>query len=468
MLRRLNFNVRPRAAEPVLGAIQPPLEKLYELQAEALIVRDAAGQPVRLGEAVFVLEGGRLSLFDPSAGSFEAGKRWEAPLGVDMARIHGRGFAAWAAGMIGGLSSDGSMFVLAGRGGCFGVATATGKQRWRYEVADPMVAGLNWVALGGDWLAVLGVGGQITAVDVRTGKRVLSRKLAGQAWLAAPQIGGGTLAVAHGMRIMQLSVFDLNRDALLGTIDLSRSAQVHLTADGLLLVCDGGSLRMIEPVLGINRDIWSVGLVKSSYPAIVGATHAQVMVSPSSRSGLIELRSLADGGRIVRTFQTRAIRGAAAAPCWARIAGGRLYVITSQARGGAAQVLDGRLRYTPVPSLQAFDLASGELLWATELSVGGQVNVFLMLPEICRGHVGVGVKQHATQPSTVMIIDGRSGRIVQKVELPAVVQAGGAAVARLHARHLWLGGPAISNGRMTLETHDALRVYGKKEPGRQQ
>ncbi len=472
VLKRFDSGVRhPRpASPPVLASIRPPLEKLYEVKGDSIILRGSEGRAIRAGRSVFVLNGSRLSLFDPSAGSFQSGKRWEAPLPLDAKRLYRYGFSSWSSAMLGGLSSDGSVFAMSSRAGFYGLDVRTGKLLWRRNAGESLVSGLNWMAMGEDRLVVLNSTGGVTGLDLRTGKQAFAHSVprGDLPWRAAPQISGGLLLTIHGRTDWHATVFDLGRKRTLGTIPLARGrGQALLTPDGLVIICDGRSLRLVEPVMGMKQNIWSVRLAQNLQPVVLAATSTHVIVSPNHQSGLIELRSLAEYGRIVRSFQTRSVGGNAAVPCGARVVGGRLYVVAGMANSSSRQaVYMGRLSYVRGPSLQAFDLASGKLLWSAKLSgAGAATNLYVMPIEVCRDHVGVLVKQHYNRPSTAMLVEGRTGRAVQKVEIPGVQIKPG--IRRLdHLRHMWLGGPVITDGRMLLETYAALQVYGKKARGR--
>jgi hypothetical protein len=188
-----------------------------------------------------------------------------------------------------------------------------------------------------------------------------------------------------------------------------------------------------------------------------------VVVSPSNKSGVVELRSLVHHGMIERSYQTEAVGGQTAVPISAALVGDRLYVVAGQPTGSNRNsILTGRLTYTMNPSLQVFDRATGELLWLANLAFGGAHPYTYVMPlEICRSHVSVLVKsQHYTRPSTAVLIDDRTGKIVQKFTVPG---AQGVAVQMRYFRHMWLSGPVIINGRVVLETHKGLWVYGGRQ-----
>jgi len=452
--------------QPLAVSLAPPLAQLFGGGDEALILRDAAGQAVRHEQALFLLRGDRLCLFDPAAESFQQGLRWEAAVPLDSERLYRFGFASWAYGMVCGLSKDKSVFVAACRGGFLGVDVKTGKMRWHKGTDDSVVSRMQSLALGEDQLVVLDSTGSIVGLDLATGKQAFSHSItvAQLPWRAPAQIAGHLLVTVHGRTQWRASVYDLDSGKLLGSIPLGATGgQVQVTGDGLVLACDGRELRLIEPVLGLNQPIWSVGLPGQHGPMILTATDTQAAVSPADNSGLIELRSLVHHGMIERSFQTEAVGGQTAVPVSAALVGDRLYVVAGQLAGGNRNaILTGRLSYVENPSLQVFDRASGELLWVANLAFGGaQPYSYVMPLEVCRSHVSVLVKsQHYTRPSTAVLIDDRTGKIVQKFTVPG---AQGVAVQMRYFRHMWLSGPVIINGRVVLETHKGLWVYGGRQ-----
>ncbi|KKL93189.1 hypothetical protein LCGC14_1877160, partial [marine sediment metagenome] len=264
------------------------------------------------------------------------------------------------------------------RRGFFGLDVRTGKLRWRKNANDTLVRNMNSARFGAGELIVLGHpsgAGTLTSLDPATGKTTWTHQLSRtqSPWRSAPQIRGGMVLVVHGRTDWAASLYDLASKKLLGTIPLGRGkGQAHVTGDGLVVVSDGKSIRLIEPMLGVDQPIWTVRLVESLQPTILGATDTHVIVSPSNSSPLVELRSLAHHGGITRSFHTRAMSGRPAIPARARIVGDRLYVVAAQLpASGRGQLFNGRLAYLRGPSLHAFDLTTGKELWATRLTVAG-------------------------------------------------------------------------------------------------
>ncbi len=468
-LKQFDSSLRsPRSGPTALNvSIQPPLVKLQSVAGAALVLRRPNGLPVRLGKHLFILKGAKLVMLDPTAGSFSAGTSWEAPLPMDTNRMFRYGFSSWSMAMVGGVSTDKSAVVVACRGGFYGVDIRTGKILWRKTASDSMITRLNWMAVGDDRLVVLDSSGKISALDIRSGKLVFTHNIPSNQtpWRGEPQVRGGMLLTIHGRTKWMATVFDLGRKRALGSIGLGSSrSQAHLTADGLVIANDGASLRLVEPVLGMQQDIWKVALAGASQPAILGATDTHAILSPSYQSGLIELRSLADYGRIQRSFSTRRIGGDTAVPIWARVVDKQLYVVAGTATGtNRSAIFSGRLSYARSPSLQVFDTTTGKLQWSANLSMQGpNLNLYVMPVEVCRTHVTTLVKQSYNIPSYGLVLDRRTGRLVQKIEIPGVQPQRGVR-AMHHMRHYWIGSPALAQGRMLLETHKAFQVYGTKK-----
>ena len=213
----------------------------------------------------------------------------------------------------------------------------------------------------------------------------------------------------------------------------------------------------------MTESIWSVDLNAGARPVILGTTDKHVLISPGHDSDLVEMRSLADYGRIERSFTTRRMAGNTAVPMRARLLGDRVYVLTGMSVGSnRVNMLMNMQSYFRSPSLQVFDVATGKLKWAADLAKFGAGSSQTVMPiEVCRTHVGILVKQNYTQPAYAMLFDAHSGRNVQEVALPGMQpQRGGQSY--IHMKYYWLGSPVFASGRFLLETPKAIQFYGRK------
>ncbi len=469
--KRFASQLRPVRPSPLVlpGPIKPPLERIFagsQNQAEAqMILRHADGRPIRCGKSLFLLYGSRICRFDPSKTSFDKAIEWKTTSLLDSARLYRwynpHSFQA-------GLSSDSSTLVVGSRGGFTGVDVRTGKVRWRYTAGKMLLRRLFALTIADDRIAVLTYDGGIYVMDMRSGKELWNHKVNRKEipWLSVPQIAGGVLLTRHGRSGRKASVFDINTGKLLGETPLGkRSIQAYLTPDGLVVACDGRMLRLIEPILGANKPIWEFDFTAKLSPSILGVTRTHVFVSPISGSGLVEMRSLAGYGRISRTFQTQPIDGKTAVPVMTRLAGNRLYVVAcSQTHSSRVALSVGRACYFGGPSLHAFDLITGEACWPVDLVPPGasRRHRYSVIPfQIGRGHVGVLVSNSSYNHNpAAMVIDASTGKVVQRFSLPNAMP-----INRLHRafRHRMISSPVITAGRLVLETHKGLEVYGQKQ-----
>lgn len=470
ILRRFRSRRRPLRPGPYEqpGFIQPPLAQLIFAEGAATILRGSDARAVRLGDSVFLLREDRLSLFDTAAKTYKEAIKWETTLPVNKDRIYRHPFSAWAFTISAGLTDDAAMLAVITRGGFVGVEVEGGKVVWKHDLAQPAVSRMYAVTMAGDQFVVLTSTGDISVWDKRTGERVRQHRIARNqlSFRVPPQVAGGMLLVGHGRTEMMVTLFDMNTWKSLGTVVAGRFgvAQACLTADGLLVVSNGNSLKLIEPVSGMDRPIWSVGLGRDRHPRILFLTDTHVLVLSDRSKGLMQLRSLADDGRVVMTYRTDFGRGRKALPVRATVVGNRLYVL-----GGStftySHISPGAsvASYAKDPSLHAFDLATGKRLWkSVDLSpVGGGTYVYVMPFEIGRRYIcALSKAQPFTRPATLRIIDSRTG---QEAQDPITVPGVRAAKRSPHQYMMLGASPVMTDGRLILDTPKGVMVYGKKD-----
>lgn len=468
-----------RAARPLYtGRLRLPLTKLHDSATDASILRGMDGLAVRHAGGIFLLRGNKLSLFAPSSKSFADGVKWTVTLPLRPDRIY-----AYSGGLqygpMAALSADGSTLLVAvSRGGAAAVDLKTRKLLWRVPVADSRIARMYAMTFGDDRLAILGSAGEVCVLDVRTGKELWRHSVPRQEmpWRLPPQIAGGLLLTVHGRSEWKATVFDMSSKKSLGTVRLARSySQARLTDDGLLVVNDGQSLRLIEPVLGIDRPLWSLGLNRNLQPAIMAMNDGNVLLSPNVNSGIVQVRSLVDFGRSVKGLLAATapeggnpIPGTPHAPCRAWVRGKHLYLVTGSGPTSYRYMgLSGAQTYVMAPMLQAFDLTTGERLWAK--SVAPQMvrsYAYVMPPAVGQKHVAVLVKpQSYNLPSQIKVLDKATGAEVYKIDVAAgkVVRVAGRVRINPHYRHMAVAGPVMCAGKLVVETPERIEVHGRKD-----
>jgi outer membrane protein assembly factor BamB len=460
---------RPTAMALAPEALVLPLAKLYAGEGPAMILRDDEGQPLRAAGAVFILQGEQLTLLDASADTYADATKWQARLPIDVNRMYQYGYSGRAFSLAGCLSADGGVVAVCTRGGFAGVEVRTGKVLWQKPAADPAVSGMFALATSAGQIAAVPNTGAVQVFDAASGQEVWKHAIPQQqlALRGPPQFGGGLLLVPHGRTEPMATVFDLATRRALGSIRLTTSnvTQFDLTGDGLVLASDGRTLRLVEPVLGIDQPIWTLNLAANLQPCLLAATDAYAVLSPNINSSVVEVRSLDDEGGVRRTFQASAVSGRSAMPFSAMIGGERLFVLGgSQPNYSRQNVLSARgVIQIQEPSLHAFDLVTGKTLWQADLSTGGGQPLLVQVGQT-RQHLVVVAKENAiTRPARLLIIDAQTGKVAQKIELPTVQNLPQPAG---YFQHMAMSAPAAAGGRLVVETLKGIEVYGTKEaPG---
>ncbi len=465
ILKRLTAQLPPprTIATNLPGPITTPLKQIFRgPKSEAtLILRGGDGQPVRCDESLFLLIGGRIARFNPAAATFEEAIQWKTATVMDTRNIF-RTNTPYV--LRAGLTDDSTVLVVAFHlGGIVGADAKTGKVLWRQSSSEKIVSRLHSMTMDGNRLVVQTYDGEIIVLDMHNGKETWRTRVSPKRanWSAPPQITSGEessktdgiLLVSHNRgNTKQTVAFDMSTGKLLGSIALSRTGQAHLTPEGLILICDGKSLRLIEPILGMDRSVWSIDMQPGH--AIIGATDTHVIVSPVAGSNVVELRSLTDNGRIVRTFQCKS-----STPNGAVIVGNRLYVITDTQTHSRHLPVTGRISAGIASTLNAFELTSAKMLWSMDLRANPArpTRTFIMPLQIGRNHLCTLLKEQGYRSSPVaMIIETTKGKLVQKLTLP---DANSINRAQRYSRSALQSSPAITPGRLVVETHNGLEVY---------
>ena len=468
----------PRVGRVYTGRLRLPLAKLYDSAADASVLRGPDGLAVRHAGGIFILRGTKVSHFVPSPKSFADGLKWTVSLPLDRSRVYS--YSGWRYCPMAALSADRRVLLIATRGGVAAIDLKTRKLLWQVPLRDSRISRMYSMAFADDRLAILTSTGAVHVLDVHTGKELWRHSVPRQdlPWRLPAQIAGGLLLTVHGRSEWKATVFDMSSKKSLGTVRLARSySQARLTADGLLVVNDGQSLKLIEPVLGIDRPLWSLGLNRNLQPAILAINDGNVVLSPNVNSGIIQVRSLVDFGRSAKSLQaTTAVKagapmgrtGSAYAPCRAWVRGKHLYVVTGRSPTSYRYMgLSGVHTYVMAPMLQAFDLTTGERLWVK--SIAPQVArsyAYIMPPEVGQKHLAVLIKsQSYSRPSEIKILDKATGAEVHKIEVAAGknVRVAGRVRINPHYRHMAVSGPVMCAGKLVVETPERVEVHGRKE-----
>jgi outer membrane protein assembly factor BamB len=335
---------------------------------------------------------------------------------------------------------------------------------WSLPHTDQTLATINSMGISGDRLVIQQQMPVMNVIDIHTGKIVQSIKLPNnqQGWRAAPQLAGNLALAVHGQTETIASIFNLQTGATLGSIRLGQvgQGQAVLTEDGLLLVMDGKTLRLIEPLFGMENPVWSVPVAGRNNPFILNVTDNEVLLAPSASRNLIEIRSLAEGGRITRTLELPPVNNKASLPCAAMVSGDRLFVTagTQANPGRASQTMSGMPIQVVEASLHAFDLKSGECKWSTPLPAEGAQSHYCY-PLVPAGAVVIATLKDmgVTRGTTVHLLSVTDGTKLDKLATQGLQPKGGDD----YYRYMATGCPAVAGQKLILETAKNLELYGK-------
>ena len=462
-------SARPKPAAPFIGRVAPPVTKLYADEQMGLVLRDKDGMPIRWEGKLFVLKWPELLVVDPKADDMAAAIQWrlKLPLPPDRKALVRYGFSGWQYTLLGGLSVDGSKLAIGSRSGILAVDLKTRAVSWQIKAGDGRLSDMHSMVVGSDRFVLLTRSGGVHVLDIRTGKLLWAHNLPQQElyWRTPPQLAGGLLLTTHGRTQLKATVFDLIGKRSLGSVPLTNTySQACLTPDGMLLVNNGKSLDLIEPVLSIDQPLWSVKLSQHLRPAILAVTDDSVILSPSQHSGVLQVRSLTGPGQPVQSLSMVAGPAGKSIPYRAWVRGGRLYVLGSRSAASYRHnALNGHMAYAASPSLQAFDLKAGTRLWRQDLTGNAQRKYSFVMPlEIGRDHVAVLVKyQPYTEGSQISIFRINDGTAVQRIRLPGIKPIKGRRDEMI--KYTMVAGPVMVSGRLVLETPKGIEVHGGKD-----
>lgn len=475
---------------------QMPREKLFESAKGELILRDQDGQPLLHDNCLLLLAGNVLTMLDASAGSFQYGVRWENTLPIDLRRLHRTNYTGWHTTLAAALSKDGAV-VVAGRAGFAAVDLKNGKLRWARKADEPLVAAYQSVTVANDQLIVMGNNGVITALKLHTGETAFTynppRGPSGQNILLASESALTAYRLDNNGRDGYFAAFDLRTGKFLDSITVSPtpvkpgagagdgpSVVAYQSSDdsagrmpgvsalvgqeGLLAILNANNLRLIDPMLSLKQDIWSVNLAPSPNPAqLLAAGQAMVLVQPNYAALKVEARNLADYGRVECVLEVPGVAGRTGYIAAADILGDKVAILTSSQPNPTSGVtyFNEPLRLMQ-PAMHVFALKTGKLLWSADLSLpGGQPYAYVSHPVAGQKHLTMAVKDQAyNRAGQALVFDLEGGKLVEKLPLAGEVNI---APNQISHRNNMTGSPAIAAGRLVLETGKGIEVFGEKE-----
>jgi len=386
---------------------------------------------------------------------------WKGLAGVDAALM--TRYITYPPGMVlvGGLSEDRKILVVADRKTMCGLEVATAKVVWQHPVTDVGIQSLWAMGVGQNVLVAADTSGAVGCVDVRNGNLLWRNKLVGGSLRPAgpPRIGGDLVVLSHNGG-KTVTCFSLSKNGrVVGKWKANRWAQCELTGDGLLVVMIDGELTVREATQ-LDKPLWSRRYDTGRYPAILGVCGEMIALSPRNDGGPVEILSIPGGGRTLATLDPANIQGLPAVSADAHFHEGDLYVICSAAPLGRRKSQYDRYSNCRGLNVQKFSIASEKHLWSRTLA--DQTQYFTYVPALTFGkdHVVVLAKQYQpTLPSYAYVLDADSGRDAQdRIEL----RHGAGAVRNAAQLRKRCGSPVMTDGRLCIETVEGVMIYGKR------
>lgn len=447
------------AAKRHVATIQPPLAAAFALTGnDTYILRDQEYRPVRIGEKIVVLKGGKPLLLDTAATRPEDAVVWT---GSETVEAKGSYLYTPGYGMVGGVSSDGKAVLVADQKNVTVYNVSNGKALWTKGINDVGVASPAYMATGDGVFVAADRSGKIACLDIATGALKWPATLTGTSThrrlMMPPRISGGVVTVEHGS-YKRLTAFEARTGRSLGT----QTGQSVVTGysperDALVRIVDGELAVLSRTHIDTPR--LTRKYTANQYPAILAVGPNYVIVSPSIKTGGVEFIRFSEGAEPVAAFTMQGDGGKPAIPVDAVTDGEAVYVVGGQRVSGRRKQTYGRLSQLREMTIQKYQIGSTKAAWVRRIDsdAGGYLQVLPMT--LGRDHLVVvnrntsrGVAHYA------WVLDAHTGKVVAKIELDA---AGGNS-AEQEQRLRTLGPAVMMDGRLVVETAEGLVVYGSK------
>jgi outer membrane protein assembly factor BamB len=460
VLRRIESGqgpLRPRAVVKP-GRLRPPLVEKFSFKDEwSGILTSQDYRPVRIDGRVVLITEGDAVMLDVSKARAEAD--WKTPAGIAKASRTASNPPCMR--LIGALSKDRRILAVADRVSARGIDVVTGKTTWHCEYAKAGLGSFFQMGAGQGVLVVADTSGKVICVDLSDGKKLWDNRVAGnQSRLpyGPPRIGGG-LVIFRADNSKTVSAMSLSRQGYtVAAWSAQQRADAVISPDGIILLMLDGTLTAREPG-NLDKPIWSVQYDVNKNPGILAATRDMVAVAPDGSGGPVHVLSITGSGRKLATLATARFDDSPALAFDAVFDRGNLLVMCATwqmlpRRGGT----DNRSRVRGL-CLQKFSLADGKMLWKRTLA-GRTEHLNSVLPMVVgQDHVVVTARHtYTNKPYYVHVIDLKDGRDAQKIDL----RGRGANSTTDRRRRMTMGTPAMTNGRLVVETTQGVSVYGEK------
>jgi outer membrane protein assembly factor BamB len=444
-----------------VSIIRPPLVEKFALKGEAThILFDQDYRPLRVDDRLAMISEGDAILLNVAGDRGEA--EWKTPAGIDRAGVDRYAFFPPGMRLMGALSRDRRILVVADRRSARGIDVNDGKIRWNAEYGGGEVGLGSFYCMGaGQGVLVLAdTAGKVICLDLANGKKFWVNNLTGgrsRLPLGSPRIGGGLVLFRcdAGRTVTAMSLSRQGR--VVGSWTGKQSSDVAMTEDGIMLMMIDGELTAREAE-SIDKPIWKVTYDANKNPGIVGVAGDMLAVARDSSGGAVDVLSIPGGGRRLASLEPGPIEGSPGIAIEAAFDRGQIFMLctaglTMPRRGQYGQITNARGL-----GLQKFNLADGKRLWSRDIENTAMYypNVLPMI--VGRNHVAVSARHFQTdQNCYVHVIESQTGQDVQKIDL-------GSAAAGINEqrRRLLMGPPVMTNGRLVVETAEGVSVNGEK------
>ncbi len=442
---------------PQIATIDPPLKKVFEISdVKALVLRDQEFRPVRLASNVFVVHGNRVLMLDLAAGSVKKATRWSGLTSIDGDTLIKGSYYNPGYRLVGGLSADHKVLLVAHRLGVTGLDVGNGKVIWQKKMGDLDVSSFQSMSVGRGVLVVVDSVGKLTCIEVATGKiRWRGTVVGGRRNVAGPpSIGPGLVLTKHDSN-RRLTCFDLTSGKVVGTWQGSSYAEGHITTEGLVVTMIDGLLSVLDRGQ-MAKPLWTRKYSSGPYPAILAVGANAVVISPANNNDVTEVLSITGGGRLLATLKGAQVGSYKPFPVEAAFDGQNIYMIYSLSAVGRRKYMFGRTSTSRGMSIQKFDLA-GRRLWTRTISTTTQSYYYCLPVLIGKDHVVVTARQtNYSMPSNVHVLTSAHGREVEQMDLRGPAGDPTTLMYRMSA----IGPPVMTNGRLCVETGQGVTIYG--------
>lgn len=439
------------------GLIRPGLvEKFAFKDSESWLLVDQAYQPVRIDDRVVMINEGDAVLLDVSKAKGEAD--WRTPAGLHSSTVK----ATTQPGMrlVGALSKDRRTLAVAGRVSARGIDVVTGKTKWHAEYSKMGLGSFFCMGAGEGVLVVADTSGRVICLDLSNGKKLGASLVAGKRSrlpYAEPIVRAG-LAVFRSDNSRTITVLSLSRQRVIACWTAKQRAEAEVTPDGMLLLMLDGVLTAREPG-DLEKPVWEVKYDVNKHPGILATSKDLVAVASDAAGGPVHVLSITGAGRKLASLDMGRFDDVHAQAFAAAFDRGSLLVMCSAWQSLPRRGQQSNLNTVRGLCLQKFNLADGKLVWRAEMENRTTVLPKVLPMVIGTNHVAVTARRsNAAQPYYVHVVRLKDGKVVQKLDLHS--STGKAASA--HRRAALMNPPAMTHGRLVVETAEGVSVYGEK------